>query len=188
MIEAKGLSKRYGDKLAVDQLSFTVRPGVVTGFLGPNGSGKSTTMRMIMGLDLPNAGTTTVNTLTQNTGDSTTIDTGGGTLRVGAVGGIFITPSGGNLTIGVSGTAGTLTAGGADNVPGELILENNSTANTLTINSAITDNGSGSVSVTVAGSGVTALAGTNTYSGSTLITSGTLRTDSTSAIPTTTSR
>jgi ABC-2 type transport system ATP-binding protein len=61
VIEAKGLTKHYGDKLAVDQLSFDVRPGVVTGFLGPNGSGKSTTMRMIMGLDLPNAGSATVN-------------------------------------------------------------------------------------------------------------------------------
>jgi ABC-2 type transport system ATP-binding protein len=61
MIEAKGLTKRYGSKLAVDQLSFEVRPGVVTGFLGPNGSGKSTTMRMIMGLDAPNAGDVTVN-------------------------------------------------------------------------------------------------------------------------------
>jgi ABC-2 type transport system ATP-binding protein len=61
MIEARGLTKRYGDKLAVDQLSFTVRPGVVTGFLGPNGSGKSTTMRMVMGLDLPSAGAATVN-------------------------------------------------------------------------------------------------------------------------------
>ncbi len=61
MIEAKGLTKRYGSKLAVDQLSFQVRPSVVTGFLGPNGSGKSTTMRMIMGLDAPNAGDVTVN-------------------------------------------------------------------------------------------------------------------------------
>jgi ABC-2 type transport system ATP-binding protein len=61
VIEAKGLTKHYGDKLAVDQLSFDVRPGVVTGFLGPNGSGKSTTMRMIMGLDIPNAGDATVN-------------------------------------------------------------------------------------------------------------------------------
>src|SRR5580658_3247397 len=61
MIEAHQLTKRYGDKLAVDQLSFTVRPGVVTGFLGPNGAGKSTTMRMIMGLDAPNAGDVTVN-------------------------------------------------------------------------------------------------------------------------------
>src|SRR5271170_7979537 len=60
MIEAHQLTKRYGDKLAVDQLSFTVRPGVVTGFLGPNGSGKSTTMRMIMGLDAPTAGDVTV--------------------------------------------------------------------------------------------------------------------------------
>ncbi|MGD0442154.1 MAG: ATP-binding cassette domain-containing protein [Acidimicrobiales bacterium] len=61
MIEAKALTKHYGQKLAVDQLSFTVRPGVVTGFLGPNGSGKSTTMRIIMGLDAPNAGDVTVN-------------------------------------------------------------------------------------------------------------------------------
>ena len=60
MIEAKGLTKHYGDKRAVEQLSFTVRPGVVTGFLGPNGSGKSTTMRMIMGLDAPTAGDVTV--------------------------------------------------------------------------------------------------------------------------------
>jgi len=60
MIEAKGLTKHYGDKHAVEQLSFTVRPGVVTGFLGPNGSGKSTTMRMIMGLDAPTAGDATV--------------------------------------------------------------------------------------------------------------------------------
>ncbi len=61
MIEAHGLTKRYADKLAVDDLSFTVRPGIVTGFLGPNGAGKSTTMRMIMGLDRPTAGTVTVN-------------------------------------------------------------------------------------------------------------------------------
>jgi ABC-2 type transport system ATP-binding protein len=61
MIEAKGLTKRFGDKLAVDQLGFTVRPGLVTGFLGPNGSGKSTTMRMVMGLDHPTAGVVTVN-------------------------------------------------------------------------------------------------------------------------------
>src|SRR5947209_6058858 len=60
MIEARGLSKKYGDKLAVDSLTFTVRPGVVTGFLGPNGAGKSTTMRMILGLDRPTAGDVTV--------------------------------------------------------------------------------------------------------------------------------
>ena len=56
MIEARGLSKRYGATVAVDALSFDVRPGMVTGFLGPNGSGKSTTMRMVLGLDAPDAG------------------------------------------------------------------------------------------------------------------------------------
>src|ERR1700723_2575532 len=56
MIEAEGLTKHYGTKVAVDELSFSVRPGVVTGFLGPNGSGKSTTMRMILGLDVPSSG------------------------------------------------------------------------------------------------------------------------------------
>ncbi|MBJ7608863.1 MAG: ATP-binding cassette domain-containing protein [Candidatus Dormibacteraeota bacterium] len=61
MIEATGLSKRYGRTLAVDDLSFTVPPGQVTGFLGPNGAGKSTTMRMILGLDAPSSGTVTVN-------------------------------------------------------------------------------------------------------------------------------
>jgi ABC-2 type transport system ATP-binding protein len=61
MIEATGLSKRYGATLAVDDLSFTVPPGQVTGFLGPNGAGKSTTMRMILGLAAPTAGSVTVN-------------------------------------------------------------------------------------------------------------------------------
>ena len=61
MIEASGLIKRYGAKVAVDDLSFTVRPGVVTGFLGPNGSGKSTTMRLLLGLDRPDAGGSTIN-------------------------------------------------------------------------------------------------------------------------------
>ncbi|SEF91980.1 ABC-2 type transport system ATP-binding protein [Actinacidiphila yanglinensis] len=56
MIELQGLTKRYGDKTAVDHLTFTVRPGVVTGFLGPNGAGKSTTMRMLLGLDNPTSG------------------------------------------------------------------------------------------------------------------------------------
>ena len=61
MIEAHGLTKRYGQITAVDHLSFDVRPGVVTGFLGPNGSGKSTTMRIILGLDAPDHGTVTIN-------------------------------------------------------------------------------------------------------------------------------
>lgn len=60
MIEVHGVTKRYGEKVAVEDLSFTVQPGVVTGFLGPNGAGKSTTMRMILGLDRPSAGTATV--------------------------------------------------------------------------------------------------------------------------------
>jgi len=60
MIEVKGLSKRYGNVLAVDDLSFTVEPGHVTGFLGPNGAGKSTTMRAIVGLDRPTAGAVTI--------------------------------------------------------------------------------------------------------------------------------
>jgi len=63
MIEAHGLIKRYGSTLAVNDLSFTIRPGLVTGFLGPNGAGKTTTMRLILGLDYPTAGTVTINGL-----------------------------------------------------------------------------------------------------------------------------
>ncbi|GAB3542754.1 ABC transporter ATP-binding protein [Arthrobacter tecti] len=61
MIEAAELAKRYGSKTAVDRISFTVKPGQVTGFLGPNGAGKSTTMRMIVGLDRPSGGDVRVN-------------------------------------------------------------------------------------------------------------------------------
>jgi ABC-2 type transport system ATP-binding protein len=61
MITARGLTKTYGRTIAVQDLTFTVRPGVVTGFLGPNGAGKSTTMRMLIGLDRPDAGQATVN-------------------------------------------------------------------------------------------------------------------------------
>jgi ABC-2 type transport system ATP-binding protein len=61
VIEAQDLTKDYGEKRAVDELSFSVRPGIVTGFLGPNGSGKSTTMRLILGLDAPTRGDVTVN-------------------------------------------------------------------------------------------------------------------------------
>jgi ABC-2 type transport system ATP-binding protein len=61
VIEARGLTKDYGEKRAVEGLTFTVRPGIVTGFLGPNGSGKSTTMRLILGLDRPTAGDVIVN-------------------------------------------------------------------------------------------------------------------------------
>ena len=62
MIQATNLTKKYGDKTAVDDLSFTVQPGIVTGFLGPNGAGKSTTMRMILGLDAPTSGSVTAAT------------------------------------------------------------------------------------------------------------------------------
>ena len=61
MITARGLTKHYGRTVAVRDLTFTVRPGVVTGFLGPNGAGKSTTMRMLIGLDRPDTGQATVN-------------------------------------------------------------------------------------------------------------------------------
>ncbi|MGH2858268.1 MAG: ATP-binding cassette domain-containing protein, partial [Solirubrobacteraceae bacterium] len=61
MIQVEHVTKRYGDKVAVQDLTFTVKPGVLTGFLGPNGAGKSTTMRVILGLDRPNQGSATVN-------------------------------------------------------------------------------------------------------------------------------
>jgi ABC-2 type transport system ATP-binding protein len=61
VIEIRELTKRYGDKTAVDGLSFTAVPGQVTGFLGPNGAGKSTTMRVVVGLDRPTSGSATVN-------------------------------------------------------------------------------------------------------------------------------
>jgi ABC-2 type transport system ATP-binding protein len=60
MIEARNLIKRYGSTMAVNGLSFCIRPGMVTGFLGPNGAGKTTTMRMILGLDAPTQGSVTV--------------------------------------------------------------------------------------------------------------------------------
>jgi ABC-2 type transport system ATP-binding protein len=61
VIDVRGVTKRYGEKVAVDNLTFSVSPGIVTGFLGPNGAGKSTTMRLILGLDAPSSGTVTVN-------------------------------------------------------------------------------------------------------------------------------
>ena len=60
MIEVQGLTKRYGEKTAVDGLTFGIEPGMVTGFLGPNGAGKTTTMRCILGLDYPDTGTVMV--------------------------------------------------------------------------------------------------------------------------------
>jgi ABC-2 type transport system ATP-binding protein len=60
MIELVGITKRFGGRLAVDEVTFTVRPGRVTGFLGPNGAGKSTTLRILLGLDRPSSGTATI--------------------------------------------------------------------------------------------------------------------------------
>src|ERR1700712_4408029 len=61
MIESRNLTKRFGSVLAVDDLSFTIREGSVTGFLGPNGAGKTTTMKLILGLDAPTKGSVLVN-------------------------------------------------------------------------------------------------------------------------------
>src|ERR1700721_3535012 len=66
LIEARDLTKRFGDKVAVDHLSFDVEPGRVTGFLGPNGAGKSTTMRLITGLDRPDGGSATIGGVAYN--------------------------------------------------------------------------------------------------------------------------
>jgi autotransporter-associated beta strand protein len=134
----------------------------------------------------PGNTTTAVNTLSQQATDSAvTVDTGGGILQVGSVGGIFMAPNTQALTIGAAGNAGSLTAGSSG--AGELILENNTSAGggtNLVINSAITDNsGPGVVSVTIAGTGITELASTsNTYTGQTVVTSGTLQLDVANAI------
>ena len=117
--------------------------------------------------------TTTINTLLQNTATAATINTSAGTLRLGAIGGVLIPNGDQGLTFGTSVNSGTLTAGGADNVSGELVFINNS-ANDILVNSVVADNGTGSVSLTKAGPGTTTLAGANTYSGRTTVASGTL--------------
>ncbi len=123
------------------------------------------------------ATTTTINTLLQNTTTAATIDTSGRTLRLGATGGV-LTPSGRqSLTIGTSPNSGMFTAGGADNVPGEIILINNST-NPLVVNSTITDNGSGSVALTVAGTGSVTLNGANSHTGTNYVVGGMLNVSS----------
>jgi len=118
--------------------------------------------------------TTNINTLTQNFTTASTIDTSPGLLRFGVNGGILIASGKAALTIGTAPNSGRITAGGnTSNVAGELTL-NNMSASTLTINSAITDNGTGVVSVTKVGSGLAVFAGTNTYTGNTTIAEGTL--------------
>ena len=136
------------------------------------------------GPDTLAATTTNINTLSQNTGTDSTIDLAGGILRVGTSGGILITPSGANLTIGTTGNPGTLTAGGGtDNTAGQITLNNSSTASLLTINSVIANNGTGVVSVTIAGTKTTAFANANTYTGATILSGGTLRLDVANALP-----
>ena len=83
MIEVDRLSKRFGPVTAVDELSFTVHPGQVTGFLGPNGAGKTTTMRVILGLDAPAAGWATVSGLLAARGAAVTAEPGGGLAVTG---------------------------------------------------------------------------------------------------------
>jgi fibronectin-binding autotransporter adhesin len=119
------------------------------------------------------AATTTVNTLLQNTTSAATIDTASGILRLGATGGVLVPGGKLGLTLGTAANAGTLTAGGADNTAGEIILINNS-GNAVTVNSTIADNGTGPVSFTKAGSGSATLAGANTHSGTNNIVGGTL--------------
>ncbi|HSH96368.1 MAG TPA: autotransporter-associated beta strand repeat-containing protein, partial [Roseimicrobium sp.] len=133
------------------------------------------------------AATTNINSLSQNISTASTIDTSSGTLRVGTVGGFLITPTGADLTIGTSAGSGIVTAGGnATDVAGELVLTNNS-ANTLTINSNVTDNGTGLVSVTKSGSGLATLAGTNTFTGGVTINAGVLQLNSAGALNATSS-
>jgi autotransporter-associated beta strand protein len=125
---------------------------------------------------VPIAGAVTnINTLLQNFGTASIIDTTPGVLRVGIDGGILISSSGQNLTIGTGANLGTLTAGGnADNVAGDLVLANFS-GNTLTVNSTIADNVAGVVTVSKTGGGNVVLNGTsNSFTGTTFVNAGTL--------------
>ena len=118
-----------------------------------------------------NSGTTTVNTLRVTDATARTIAVGSGnTLRLGATGGILSTGTNG-LTIGSSGSAGTLTAGGTDNTAGEVIFHNTTA---VTVNSVVADNGTGVVGLTKSGAGTTTLNAVNTYTGATTVNAGTL--------------
>lgn len=120
------------------------------------------------------AGTTDINTLLQGTTTAAVTYDPGTTdvLRLGAAGGIMVSSAGGALTIGTTANDGILTAGGAADTAGTLYLTNNHASNVLTINSTITNNGSGVVSVTTSGTGTTVFAGANTYTGKTVVTGG----------------
>lgn len=120
------------------------------------------------------AATTTISTLVQNHTTAAVVSNANQTLRLGTVGGILVGAGRQALTIGASVNSGQLTAGGTDNTAGELLLHNNST-NLLTINSVVANNGTGQVTLVSAGTGVTVLTGANTYTGGTVLNSGTLR-------------
>ncbi|TAK97174.1 MAG: hypothetical protein EPO07_13785, partial [Verrucomicrobia bacterium] len=126
------------------------------------------------------AATTTINTLLQNTTSAATIDTSIGTLRLGAVGGVLVPSGKQGVTFGTSANSGVLTAGGAANTTGELILINNS-ANDILVNAVVADNGTGKLSLTKAGSGTATLAGVNTHTGTNTIAGGTLNVSADSA-------
>lgn len=116
---------------------------------------------------------TTINTLLQNSTTPAAVELTGKTLRLGAAGGVLVPAEKGTLTLGTSPNEGTLTAGGADNTPGEVILINNS-ANNLVVNATIADNGMGQVHLTKAGAGPVTLAANNTHTGTNYIVGGTL--------------
>lgn len=116
---------------------------------------------------------TTINTLLQNSTTAATVDVSGKTLRLGATGGVLVPAEKGTLTLGTNPNEGTITAGGADNTPGELILINNS-ANNLVVNATVADNGTGQVHLTKAGSGPVTLTANNTHTGTNYIVGGTL--------------
>jgi autotransporter-associated beta strand protein len=125
---------------------------------------------------------TTINSLLVSDANARTVNVGtGNTLRLGALGGILLPPGAGGLTIGVLGSAGTLTAGGADNTAGELYLANFS-SNPLAIDSVVADNGSGAVALVKTGSGTLLLVGSDTFSGGTTLDAGVLQLGSSAAL------
>lgn len=164
-----------------DYLDIAARGDVV-----PNAPGKNVRINSAgtAGPDTLAQDTTDVLTLTQNNGTDAVISMASQTLRVGATGGFFITPTGGNLTLGSTPNSGTVTAGGpSNNTAGEMIFDNNAAASLLTVNAVIADNGTGSVAVTIGGTGTTVFAGNNTYTGLTNVSGGTLRLDTVNSLP-----